>query len=491
MEKQGRANRIRTRRGGLLKNARFTVFLGVLFFFFVFTGTAGEGESELGISVISSPENPVIGGSWAVTILVEHPVPSEVSIRPPRFPPSLSLERVRSESRLLTRPGRIDETGPPLDPARWTAIEFLFTILAPGEIVLGPFGASAGGKSAVTREISVRVRENTPRRSLPVFRWEAPASLTVGEAAELRLILINWDPGKKAPRDFLKGKAPLNAILDEFPPAGPLPGGEFVYPLSIIPLEEGGILLEPFSFQWEGVSLKAPALSIQAKPNAAPSPVPALVPASALISPEPEPGNIPFPETGGRVFPFFKAEYEQTVLEAKALWEQGRRAPALAKIRGKERESWAGPGLAVLRRKMEQSLGLFPAEDETWRPRNMGLVLFLGLLFIVIAAKVFLSRFRFFAVTLGKTGGYKIKIILAAAAIAVIFFVQLPGSGDRGRAVLEKTAVYRVPEKEGTVSALFGEGQLVHAGAFRGEWVYVESAGGEAGWAPAASVIKY
>ncbi|MDR2134625.1 MAG: hypothetical protein LBP27_05905, partial [Treponema sp.] len=207
-----------------MKRFKYTAFLTVLFFFPLFTGFPLE-EGELGISAAGSPDNPVAGGSWTVTILVGHPVPREVTVKPPRFPPSLILERVRTESRLLTRPGRSDEAGPPADPARWTAVEFLFTLMEPGEIVLEPFEAFAGGRSAVTREISVRVREGagSPRRRVPVFRWETPVPpLTAGAAAGLRLVLTGWERGKEAPRDFFKGKAPLNAILEEFPPAGPL-----------------------------------------------------------------------------------------------------------------------------------------------------------------------------------------------------------------------------------------------------------------------------
>jgi hypothetical protein len=466
-----------------------------------FSQEGGGSGNELEISVVSSPDNPAAGGSWAVTILVEHPVPREVTVKPPRFPPALILERVRTEARLLTRPGRSDEAGPPSDPARWTAVEFLFTLREPGEIVLEPFEAVAGGRSGVTREISVRVREapGVPRRGVPVFRWETPVPpFTVGEAGELRLLLTGWDGGKEAPREFLKGKAPLNAIFEELPPTGPLSGGEFVYPLRIIPLEET-IAFESFSFQQEGMSLSVPSLTIRARAarTAAASSGAALSAPSAPpapSSPEPE-GKLPFPQTGGRVFPFFRAEYERTLLEVKALWEEGRRAHALAEIRGQERESWAGPELAVLRREMEQSLGLGLTEDEKWRPRNAPVFLVpCILLFTALAVFLFRRRFSagFSAVTSGKISGYKLRIILASAAVfAIIFLVELSGGVSDGRAVLEKTPVYRVPEKEGAVSAFFGEGQPVSAGISRGEWVYVESADGRAGWAPAASVIKY
>jgi hypothetical protein len=479
--------------------------LTLLLFLPVFTGTSQEGGGDaLGISIVSSPDNPVTGGTWTVTILVEHPVPRDVTVKPPRFPPALVLERVRTESRALSRPGRSDEAGPADEPTRWTAVEFLFTLREPGEIVLEPFEIIAGGRSGVSREISVRVREapGTPRRQVPVFRWQTPLpELTVGEAAELRLVLSGWEGGKKEPADFFKGKAPLNAILEELTPIGPPGGGEFVYPLRIIPLEEI-VVFDRFSFQWEGLSLTVPSLTIRARLEAAPSEAPALAPlspepgSSGSVFLQPETGNIPFPNTGGRVFPFFKSEYEQTVAGLKALWEEGRRAQALAEIRGKERESWAGPEFAGLRREMEQSLGLGVTEDEKWRPRNAPVFVFAGLLLIVVAAvSLFRLRFSagFSAVTSGKISGYKIRIILAAAVVfAVILVVEFSEfSGDSGRAVLEKTPVYRVPETEGAVSAFFGEGQPVSAGVPRGEWVYVESADGRAGWAPAASVIRY
>jgi hypothetical protein len=383
-------------------------------------------------------------------------------------------------------------------------VEFLFTLREPGEIVLEPFEAAAGGRIGVTREISVRVQEapGTPRRETPVFRWQTPLpAFTVGKAAELRLVLTGWERGNQGPAGFFKGKAPLNAIFEELTPAGPSGSGEFVYPLRIIPLEET-VALERFSFQWEGLSLTVPSLTIRARPGeAVPSGAPALAPPTPEpvptepAFPQPETGTIPFPKTRGRVFPFFRPEYEQTVAELKALWEQGRRVRALAEIRGKERESWAGPEFAGLRREMEQSLGLGITEDEKWRPRNGPVFLFAG--FFLFAAAVFLLRFRFpagvSAVTSGKISGYTIRIILAAAAVfAVILLVEFSEfSGGGGRAVLEKTPVYRVPEKEGAVSAFFGEGQPVRAGVFRGEWVYVESADGRAGWAPAALVIRY
>jgi hypothetical protein len=374
-------------------------------------------------------------------------------------------------------------------------VEFLFSPQSPGGITLEPFEALAGGRSAKTREISVRVldEDGAARRYVPRFRWDRAAPLSAGETGEFALRLTNWDPQKKAPRDFLKGKAPPGAILEELPMRGPGPEGEFVYPLRIIPLEETGLVVAAFSFQWEGVSLEVPSLTVPVRP------APRRAAPRESAPPAPAPVNPPFPESRAAVFPLFKSEYEEILSEVKAHWEEGRRARALAEIRRKERESWAGPALSPLRREMEQSLGLGLTDDETWRPGNSSVFFWF---FPVVSSVVVLFLLRrtrkpgFFAVTSGKAGGYKIRIILIAVLVlAFVFVLEITGRGGTlvsgNRAVLEKTSAYRVPEKGGSVNVFFGEGQPVNIGASQGDWVYAESADGRAGWIPSASVIEY
>ena len=58
---------------------------------------APGGESMM--LVESSPERPVLDGSWRISILVDHPVPDEVTIIPPELPSSLTFAQSRKEKR--------------------------------------------------------------------------------------------------------------------------------------------------------------------------------------------------------------------------------------------------------------------------------------------------------------------------------------------------------------------------------------------------------
>ena len=83
-----------------------------------------EAESFLPMQVLAttSPANPVVRGNLALTVLVDHFPTSEVTVKPPAFPSAVILERVRTESRYITQPGNLDESGPASEPRRWTAV---------------------------------------------------------------------------------------------------------------------------------------------------------------------------------------------------------------------------------------------------------------------------------------------------------------------------------------------------------------------------------
>ena len=138
MEKQRMDRRVRIPGSGLL------IFILILVLP-AFSLEAQEDESgkssglknpELTVQVQISPSNPSAGGSWTVTILTDHPISREVTIRPPQFPPSLILERFRTDVRNIRNPNKPDEL------SRWTAMEFLFTPQLGGLVTLGSFQVS-------------------------------------------------------------------------------------------------------------------------------------------------------------------------------------------------------------------------------------------------------------------------------------------------------------------------------------------------------------
>ncbi|AEF81778.1 bacterial SH3 domain family protein [Leadbettera azotonutricia ZAS-9] len=471
-------------------------------------GAPAEAYLPMDVLVVTSPSSPVVRGSLSVTILADHPLASQVTVRPPRFPPTLILERVRTEARYITHPGRLDESGPAPEPARWTAVEFLFTPLASGALTIEPFEVTAAGKRAATGTISLRIaaEPGASRRNAPVFRWETPpSSLVIGAPGDIALALNNWDLQKPIPRFFLQGKTSANTIMEELPFEGAGADGIIRYRFRLIPLEGDALVLGPLPVQAEGLSLEVPRLSIALAPaaaaqapaasttQAAPSPA---APSPAAPSPAAEENDETmkplFPELSGNVFPLFRKEYEKIAGNVKILWEEGRYASALALIRKNERDSLPGAALAVLRRNLEQSLGFSFTEDERWRPWKVPA--FSWLVVILLAAGVLVWKI---SVTSHTQRGYK-KVTLLVVAGGLAILLLLGGLGDRmqhaggGRsAVLEKTAAYRVPESGGAVNARFSEGQPVDIRSSRGEWVYAESMDGRSGWIPSAAVIPY
>jgi hypothetical protein len=471
-------------------------------------GVENEGFLFMQVLAVISPVNPVVRGNLVVTVLADHFPASEVTVKPPSFPSTVILERVRTESRNITQPGRLDESGPAPEPRRWTAVEFLFTPLVSGNLSFESFEAAAAGKRGITGPVSVRVSPEPldSQRKVPVLRWEKPpASLAAGEAGEIILALSNWDLKKPEPRYFLRGKTPENVIMEEMPEEGAGADGVIRYRFRIIPLEGQLFTFPPFSFHAGGVQLEVPGLKIPVTaPNPAvrtretgaapdtPAPGESLSGESVLPE-EPSGPNPAFPEIEPGVFPLFRNEYRRVIGEVRSLWEEGSRARALAEIRRAERDSLAGPAFIPLRRAMEESLRLTFTEDEQWRPWRTPVFSWVIVVFLITAAVVSLK----IRVTLFKFKGYRNVIFVVVTGVAV-FFLFSGGLGDRLKsesrgtpAVLEKTGAYRVPDSGGTVNTGFEEGRPVNIRSFRGAWIYAESTDGKAGWVPAGAVIPY
>jgi len=216
----------------------------------------------------------------------------------------------------------------------------------------------------------------------------------------------------------------------------------------------------------------------------------------------------PFPETRETVFFLLQDEYDRIIGAVRALWEENRRAQALAEIRRNERDSLSGPFLISLRREMEQAMGLGFTEEERWRPLRVPLFVWLFFGLVVPLAGVFLLVFR---PRLGnrrnplkdqsssRRGSFRnVIILILSIGLALIFLeegwgrVSMRRLSSTGRtAVLESTPAYRVPDVMGTVNARFGEGQPVFVSAYHLDWYYAESPDGRSGWVPREAVINY
>ena len=455
-----------------------------------------EPALPLEIRIETAPANPVVNNPWAISLLVNHPIPSQVNVTPPRFPSSLVLERIRTETRAVAPGGR------------WTRVEFLFTPQRAGTLTVGAFEVSVPDRKAVTAETSVRFREAAAAvsRYNPRFRWAAPVpSIPAGSRGELQLELSNWDPLLDAPAGVFGGSIPENVILEEAPPVN-TGAGAYLYAIGITPLESGEINIEPVSFQASSYSLSVPGIKVSAPPAPREDPAPAKEPAADPIAQGPAPdyaGPLAFPEIDEKVFPLLRGEYRRIIGRAKALWEGGGRARALAELRGHERDSLAGPFLVALRREAEHGMGLGLTEDEKWRPFRISLLSWAAFSLVVIAGASILLFFRGKNyrkhVTSRRRSGF-ITIIILVFSVGLVFIVLEEGLGNfllgrissRGnQAVLERTPAYRVPDEKGAVNLWFSEGQPVIVGDYRLNWCYAETSDGRSGWVKRESVCSY
>ncbi|MDR0473644.1 MAG: hypothetical protein LBH43_08260 [Treponema sp.] len=480
-----------------------------------------------------SPKNPLVSENFTITVLVDHPYPYEVSIRPPNFPSEMILERIRSEGRNIQNPYS-DGTGESENRAassRWTAVEFLFNPLSAIDVELEPFEITVHGKKTPSEPVLLNIAAGTRTVSSynPVFRWEnPPASLASGEEKTLVLALSNWDPQQKPPQKFFGGRVPKNAIFEELPSGGPGTDRIIRYRYRLIPLPAAGLSgssagpsleVGPFSFTFEGYALQVPGLVIRLN-GTLPSHNPLVLqtPVSSDIpSFKEEDASEPiedralwsdFAQNDNEIPRFLRKEYERVGEAVKGLWEEGLYAGAIAELRRNERDSFAGPYFVPLRHKIEKELGFSSTEDETWQlPKKAAL--FLGFALILI---VFLVVFLKISVTFSPKKGYKgVVISLSAVILVVALFcggivmesLNIKRLGSGGKAVLKRTPAYRIPDTHGTLSSHFDEGEPVNIRYLRGDWIYVESTAnlliektdgkknGKTGWIPRDSAIIY
>ena len=508
MEKQGMEKRKRILRPGLLIfTLLYCLQAGYLF---SQSGSLAEDLPSLEVRVETMPANPAVNSAWSVYIYVNHSQPQEVKIKPPQFPSSLSLERVRTEGRLVGE-------------ERWTRIEFLFTPLRAGEVIIEPFEIGVSDRQAFTDEIHSRFREETKtvRRYNPRLRWQSPVlPLQQGVQNEFIIELTDWDSLKKVPSGFFRARVPRNAILEENLPLKS-EADVYRYNIIILPLEESDVVLEPFSFNHEGYTMSVPGMTFKVLPAVKKASSPSAGNASSLVSAgnnhvrEPAANGGSFPEGREKVFFLFEKEYNSICERTEALWEKGHWAESFAEIRRNERDSLSGPYLVSLRREMEQKLGLGFTPDEKWRPLKISLPVWVLLFLLLLSAGIAMFVFRplrgrkkvilqnsvsgnIFR-NLRRRSGFRTVIVSILIIGLVLIFIE-EGIGNlfisrlstaEKTAVLKQTEAYRVPDLSGAISARFGEGQPVVVGTYSLDWCYAETIDGRSGWVKQKAVIDY
>ncbi|MDR0723345.1 MAG: hypothetical protein LBF75_11260 [Treponema sp.] len=458
----------------------------------VSTGIEGS-DPALKVTLHGFPESPQVHTSWIVALLVDYPVPGELTVQHPPLPDTLILESIR------TRPHQARQN--PESGKVQTMVEFWFIPQQAGPLTLGAFEVRTPDMHYLTESSSWYIQGETKRGYQPVCSWlRPPQSLRIGERAQVALRLSDWDPGKPWPGTELFLKELPEGVLLEAEPLSPQDRQQgLVLRLKIIPLEGTEFTLQSRRIPYEELSIEIPELRIPLFPGTPPSSPRPTVTVKPPVEAEPNEWSLPFPRTTPPRFPWFRDDYEQALQQIQSLWNQGKIPEALGEMRRNERENLAGPSFALLRREVEQGLGLTLTQDEPWRPRKLYRILLglsLGILVFTLIAVIFRRVCGKGIVTSRITQGYKGMVLILGIGMGLLLSA-LAGLGKlhldttTGQGVLRAAQAYRVPEEGGRVSASFSEGEPVQIRWVSDFWVYVESFDGRLGWVPRDKLIWY
>ena len=435
------------------------------------------------------PQTPVTGRPLTISLIIDHPVPEEVTVIAPPFSGSLTLDRIVKNPRVT-------------DTQVFTLVEYRLIPSRSGRIVLESFTVvcPSGIAESGSFVLNILGEGEEPLLINPRLAWEAPRQTAAGDRVTLVLRASGWNSLSPEP-EFFMPPVPHGVILAHLPLTEQERAGGIVVKLTLIPLSAGNFRLNERTVRHENVEFAIPALNIQITGFSAVQPL--------LLEDDSRGGEnigiiaVSFPEfilTASAKSGIREAQLLQCrdiYNAAKELWDSGFFAKALAELRRGERDHPSGHLLHPIRRQAEENLGVFHTENENRQRRKVIFVFFSFILFFVIIAP-FICLF----LIKKKNTPRRKAILLCAIAFSAVFsffFYRMAYSmlAYRGRGnlfgVTKETPVRRMAGIEGEGVFHFREGQPVVILLYSGSWVYVRAndASGFSGWIPAEEVEFY
>ena len=435
------------------------------------------------------PDVPVVGLPWTLALQVDYPDSEKVTVTARFLPPSLFLDSVSKSLKVI--PGAAPQT----------LIEYRFIPGSPGSLHIEPFAVLSpeGTTMTVPLNLNVQMPAAGAQPLRPRVFWEGvPPRLVKGQSIVFSLRTYGSYPIPF--RDFFEQVIPQGVIIESLELSQEERDTGFILKLRLIPLEAAPVYLPALALRHGDILLEVPALNIQVDVPPAP---PLIIEITAYTGAEEE----VFYEIGksfppielvlyrSRASPGLIAEFEVIYNAAGDLWEQGRYAQALAKLRRNERDHNAGSLLRPIRREAENTLGFNNTRDEN-RGTRRWLVFFtaISFFFATISRLVcFLLKDRIFW---KRTLSLCMVIFMLAGFFCLYRLINTIRGNTAGNnfGITMETPVRRAPSYAGEQLFIFREGQPVRIlGGHNTPWVWVQAneAGGMTGWIPAQSVIFY
>jgi hypothetical protein len=439
-----------------------SVFLCLMPLFLAARVTA---QDDVKILFEFAPDAVVQDELFKINLLVNHPDPNEIYVRPPDFEDDFRIESMRTGVQVM-----LDSRQ---DSEQWTIFEFFLAAGVSGDRELGSFEVTARGETKRTNPVTVNVRPAKRRNLNTRLVWTGENLYTdavnQGGVYEAALRVANREKGRFYPALPARIDAPLNAIVEEVPLSKNDYDSGVVLRLRIVPLNEQPVRINPFSVYYEESLVEIPPLSVKAPPSIAPAP--------EAEAPEiQEPPKSAAPAAAAHIKPvsfsvpaggaFFKAGALDCIAEAERLWAEEKYADALAVLRRGEMTLFAAGNVKKIRAACEDALNLPPAPSWAWLPR------------IPLAAVSVLSAAAFIIlVCVGKSRRASLTPLLTGFLVSVsaVSILSFSYFYEKNKAVLKNCAAYPIPEDSAKAGLFFMEGEPVNIRSESDSWVYVES----------------
>ena len=230
-----------------------------------------EGTGRVTVTI--SHDNLTYGTPFTLTFLVDYPEPEEVSVVPPEFPTSLTMEQfvkapVTTDINQLHQSGRRGRN-PKDNVYTQTSIEFTIIPNATGRISLESFTIISPHGARYTSPIILIVNPRSEARRAVYQRliWEgAPRQAATGERITFYLRLQNFrleNADTCPPPAFFMPQVPQGVILSQTSITAQEKETGIVLKLTLIPITEGNFNLPARALHQDNVRYDIPALSIR------------------------------------------------------------------------------------------------------------------------------------------------------------------------------------------------------------------------------------
>lgn len=221
-------------------------------------------NTETGSAVYAaiSPEILTVGVPFTITLIVDYPIPENVSVITPPFTGPLSLDR-------FLRIPRSHQAENENSHLAQTLVEFRLIPNTGGRIVVNSFSVITPQGVTETGPLILNIQGESAERLLVTLRfyWDGiPDQITVGERVTFTLRLNRNDSGnihsQLPPPPFFMPEVPQGVILSQSSVSAQERNDGVVLKLTLIPLAPGSFNLPARILHHEEIRFEIPSLRI-------------------------------------------------------------------------------------------------------------------------------------------------------------------------------------------------------------------------------------